>query len=122
MKKLLVVLVVSSFMLVSGCIYISTHKDCGSVKPCDSRGSVVISEVKAVKEGSMTSTDQKQAFMAIARRGAQQGYTEAQWSYLIGSLEDSSLTSTDQKEVLMYIIENKTLIGTQDNIPAEKKE
>ena len=107
MKKILLVQFLAASFFLAGC---------GYCYECDRYNSriEVKANIEAAASDSMTSTNQKEAFMAIAVNGAQNGMTEEEWACLLEKISKSEMVGNDKSEVIVYITNNKKVIDSDD--------
>jgi hypothetical protein len=107
MKKLLLIQFLATSFFLSGC---------GHCYECDKYNSriEVKANIEAAASESMTSANQKEAFMAIAVEGAKNGMTKEEWACLLEKISKSGMVGNDKSEVLVYITKNKNVIDSDE--------
>ena len=92
-----------SILAVSGCII---GNDINNGSGCESSSSTTAA-IYAVN--AMAADAQKDAYLALAKKGATDGMREYEWKALIETVEHSALSTEQKTEVLNYIISNKNV-------------
>lgn len=106
MKKIMLATILCAVLVFSGCaIVVGNHVNvCGSES-----SSLVIAEINAVSNSTMSVDEQNNAYFEIAKKGSADGMREYEWKTLVEVVEKSTLSVDQKKEILNYIIKNKNV-------------